>query len=206
MTFKVFRPNGGLSYKVVGHDGPQPLNPGVVNTFATSIAVQPGDIIGLHHGDNAAETACNFDTTDTYFELAGDLLDGQSGTFHDYGPGNCCFYRLNVTAVFDPSNTITVGKTTLNRKKGTATLNLTVPNPGELVASGKGVKAASAGRAVTSKAVSAGPATLLIRAKGKQRKKLNATGKVKLKVTISYTPTNGNPATRSTKVKLKKKK
>jgi hypothetical protein len=69
-----------------------------------------------------------------------------------------------------------------------------VPNPGELTASGDGVSAASAGQAVTAKAIGAGPAQLLIKAKGKKKRKLNDTGKVKLKVIITYTPQNGNPA------------
>jgi hypothetical protein len=84
----------------------------------------------------------------------------------------------------------------------TATFTATVPNPGDLTASGNGVKAAAA---VTSKAVGAGPAQLLIKAKGKKKRKLNETGKVKLNVAITYTPTGGDPSTQSTKVKLKKR-
>ena len=47
-------------------------------------------------------------------------------------------------------------------------------------------------------------ATLLIKAKGKKKRKLNDTGKVKLNATISYTPTGGTASTHSRKVKLKK--
>jgi hypothetical protein len=111
-----------------------------------------------------------------------------------------------VFAVFvDPTNAFTLGKTALNKKKGTATLNLTLPNPGELTASGNGVKASSAG-ARTSKSVGAGQAKLLIKAKGKKMRKLNETGKVKLNVAVTYTPTGGDPNTQSVKVKLKKLK
>ncbi len=113
--------------------------------------------------------------------------------------------KVNVSAVLQPTNAITLGATTLNKKKGTATVNLTLPNPGDLTASGNGVNAASAGHAVISKAVAAGPAQLLIKAKGKKRKALNQTGKVKLNVAITFTPTNGDPATQSVTVKLKKK-
>ena len=63
---------------------------------------------------------------------------------------------------------------------------------------------ASAG-AVTSKAVPAGVATLLIKAKGKKKRKLNDTGKVKLPLSVTYTPTGGDPKTLPVKVKLKKK-
>jgi hypothetical protein len=111
-----------------------------------------------------------------------------------------------VFAVFvKPSNAFTVGAITRNQKKGTATLTLNVPNPGELTGSGNGVKASSAGRTMISKSVGAGQAQLLIKAKGKKKKQLNQKGKVKLNVAITYTPTGGDPSSQSAKVKLKKK-
>ena len=109
------------------------------------------------------------------------------------------------TSTTPPSNAFTVGAITRNKKKGTATITVDVPNPGELTASGNGVQAASADRAVISKSVGAGQAQLLIKAKGKKKRKLNETGKVKLNVKITYTPTGGDPRTQSIKVKLKKK-
>ena len=80
---------------------------------------------------------------------------------------------------------------------------MSVPNPGELTGSGKGVKVASAAR--ISKTVSApGEVKLTIKAKGKKKGTLNETGKVKLRPKITYTPTGGDPSTQSVKVKLKK--
>jgi hypothetical protein len=108
-------------------------------------------------------------------------------------------------ADFDPSNTLALGALTRNKKKGTATLSVNAPNPGELTGSGNGVKASSAGRAVISKSVPAGAAQLLIKAKGKKKRKLNETGKVKLNVAITFTPTGGDPSEQSLKVRLKKK-
>jgi hypothetical protein len=46
---------------------------------------------------------------------------------------------------------------------------------------------------------------LTIRARGKKERKLNETGKVKLNLAITYTPTGGVPNTASTKVKLRKR-
>jgi len=103
-----------------------------------------------------------------------------------------------------PSNTFTLGAITRNKKKGTATVTVTVPNSGELTGSVNGAKVASA-RAVTSKSVGAGQAQLLVNAKGKKKRKLNETGKVKLKIAITYTPTGGDPNSQSVKVTLKKK-
>jgi hypothetical protein len=103
------------------------------------------------------------------------------------------------------SSAFTIDAITRNKRKGTATITVSVQFPGELIASGKGVKASSAGRAVISKSVGAGQAKLLIKAKKKKKRKLNQKGKAKLKVSITYTPSGASPKSQSVKVKLKKK-
>jgi hypothetical protein len=113
------------------------------------------------------------------------------------------WYRVLDHAIV--SNAFTIATIRRNKKKGTATVSVNLPDPGELVGSGKGVKAASAGRAVTSKSAGAGQAQLVIKAKGKKKRKLTRTGKVKLNVAITFTPTGGKANTQSLKVKLKKK-
>ena len=117
------------------------------------------------------------------------------------------YFNASTDAVsIAPSNSFTFGAVQRNKKKGTATLTVNVPNPGELTGSGKGVKVASAAGAVISKTVTApGNVKLTVRAKGKKKRKLNETGRVKLNVTVTYTPTGGDPSTQSTKVKLKKR-
>jgi hypothetical protein len=203
LTMKIFRKVADPAfYMVVAHDGPRDLASGLVNPFTTSIPVQAGDIPGVYSPSaNPANTYNSTGSGDSLLFRSPGLNDGEQASFGQFNA-----LKINLQAVFEPSNTVTVGGTTRNKKKGTATLKLTLPNPGELVASGKGVKAASAGNAVISKAVGAGPARLLIKAEGKKRKKLNTKGKVKLEVNITYTPANGDPATQSVKVKLKKKR
>jgi hypothetical protein len=200
MTVKVFRKVADpIFYKVVVHDGPRNLASGLLNTFSTSLPVQAGDVLGVNSvnsNSNSIDAAASGDTFGSHFP---GLNDGEQAAF----PPNTA-ERINLSALFEPTNTVTVGTTSFNKKKGTATLNLNLPNPGDLTASGKGVKASSAGGAVVSKSVGAGAAQLLIKAKGKQLKTLNQTGKVKLKVAITYTPANGSPGTQSVKVKLKK--
>jgi hypothetical protein len=200
-TMKVFRQVSGSTYMVVGHDGPRNLGGGL-NTFAANVPVKPGDLLGMNDNDGSlVSTSCVFAASgDTSVFRGGNLADGASGSFTSPAANN----RLNISAVVAPSNSFTLGRTIRNKKKGTATLHLTVPNPGDMTATGNGVKAASAGRAVISKAVGAGPAKLLIKAKGKKRAALNATGKVKLNVAVTFTPTSGTPSTQSLKVKLKK--
>jgi len=202
-TMKVFRHVNGSSYTVVGHDGPRPLVSGAINTFTTNVAVMPGDLLGMNDNDTAApvSTACTYVSpgNSVYFR-AGGLVDAGSGSFASSAVNS----RMNIQAVFEPSNSFSFGSIARNKKKGTATINLTLPNPGELAGSGNGAKVASAAGAVISKSVGAGPAQLLVKAKGSKRRKLIETGKVKLNVAITYTPTNGNPSSQSVKVKLKK--
>jgi hypothetical protein len=117
-------------------------------------------------------------------------------------------YRNNWYRVLDRatkiSSNFTIDGITRNKKKGTAIITAGIDFPGELLASGKGVKASSAG-AVISKSVAAGQAQLVIKAKGKNRRKLNEKGKVKVKLAVTYTPTAGAAHTQPLKVKLKKK-
>jgi hypothetical protein len=203
LTMKIFRKVAEPSvYAAVGHDGPRGLARGTLNTFPASVAVKPGDVLGLNLASPVA-TGCGFTALgESFLAKDGSLADGESGAFSVDSESS----RLNVSAVFVYSNAFTFGKTALNKKKGTATLTVDVPNPGELTGSGKGVKVASAAGAVTSKTVSApGAVTLTIKAKGKKKRKLNETGKVKVKPTITYTPAGGDPSAQSIKVKLKKK-
>jgi hypothetical protein len=191
LTFKVFRPVSGTTYSVVAHDGPRQISPSTVNTFpGLSISVRPGDVIGFQH--SGVPTACIFEAGagEFHLERVGDLADGQAGAF---GSDN---QRVNATAIVGPDNRFSIGAVRHNKARGIATITAVIPNPGELTVSGKGVKGATA---------SAGTAKLTIRAKGKKRRTLDRTGKVKLKPLVTYTPTGGDPRSLALKVKLKKR-
>jgi hypothetical protein len=195
MTFKVFRKVTGSTYTVVGHDGPRSLVGGTVNAFPAAIGVKPGDVIGLSFNLAPPAKAWFFMAPgDAFLRRIGNLADFQSGSF-DPDPDR----RLNVTAVFEPTNAFTLRGIGLHRKKGTATLKVSVPNSGELVLSGNGVKGVSA---ITVSAP--GIVRLPIRATGRKREKLNQTSRVRVKATVTYTPTGGDPSTQSRKLKLKK--
>ncbi|HEX5609761.1 MAG TPA: hypothetical protein VFX45_06695 [Solirubrobacterales bacterium] len=73
----------------------------------------------------------------------------------------------------------------LNKKNGTATLTLSVDTAGAIVLGGKGVRKAKklAGRAGTYK--------LTIRATGKSKRKLLASGRAKVKAQVAFTPLGG---------------
>ena len=210
ITMKVWRLVSGSTYQAVGHDGPRTLNGGVVNTFSgISVPVQPGDVLGLNIAPPQSACQIPAGAGECYLASAGtDTPDGGTVNFL-----TSCSGRANISAVVAPTNAFTLGKLKRNKKKGTATLTVNVPNPGELSVAGKGVdRAEKAGRAVAGGAViskradAAGNVKLLISPKPKQKKKLKKTGKVTVKPKITYLPFGGEAASQTTKVKLKRKR
>ena len=126
------------------------------------------------------------------------------------GPPDMLFKLSGTAAPYPPppplpSNLLTLGKPKLNKKKGTATQPVTVPGPGVLTLTGKGVVTRRPARASASRAVSAaGTVNLLVKPKGKAKRKLNSTGRAKVKVTITFVPTGGSPNAQTKTIKLKK--
>jgi len=197
LKFKVFRLVSGLTYTVVAHDT-HDLTGGSVNTFPTDIAVKPGDVIGATNITSATVSdACYFSVPgETFlFRSGSDLPDGTPGAFTTALFGA----RINISAVVKPLNTFTLGNAARNKKKGTATIAVTVPGPGSLAVSGASLKSTQ-GAATTP-----GTVTLLLKARGKAKKKLRSTGKAKVKAAVTYAPAGGDPRTQSLVVKLKKK-
>jgi hypothetical protein len=205
LSLKVLRSVGDphlYDYQVVGLDGPRDLTPGETNTFAVQIPVRTLDILDLNAANGT--TACTFSDNpqDTILTNPGYLGLGQIGSFTPTVDGS----HLNVSAVLEPRNVVDVRAVTRNKKEGTATLDLALPNPGYLTGSGKGVRAASGGGARISRYYGLpGRIHVLVGAGGKQKSKLNRTGRVKLKVILTYTPDNGAPGSQSLKVRLRKK-
>jgi hypothetical protein len=83
-----------------------------------------------------------------------------------------------------PSSRFTLGKPVANPAAGTARLTVTLPGPGTLVVSGKGL------RTVRSAAPHNGPVTVVVR----PAKQLKRAGRLKVKANIAYTPTGGATA------------
>jgi hypothetical protein len=95
-------------------------------------------------------------------------------------------------------NSFTIGKLKRNRKRGTATLAVTVLEPGTLVASGKGIKKS------TVRGSKGGTLKVPLKAAGKGLKRLRSKGKLKAKLKISFSPVGGDTNTRPYKLTLKK--
>lgn len=96
-----------------------------------------------------------------------------------------------------PSNEFSFGKLKRNKRRGTATLVVLAPGPGELALNGKGL----VNHRTTAEG---GKVKVRIKAKGRKRRKLNRTGRVKVAAKVTYTPTFGLPATKTRKARLRK--
>lgn len=129
LSFKVFRPSGtgiiGPEFTVVGHDGPRVLTPGSVNTFATTIPVRAGDLIG--DNDQNAETvpnSCKFRTTltaDLTHYAFGDSADAKTVESEGDEDKN----RVNVTATFLAAPTISLVSPATGPAAGSTPITLT---------------------------------------------------------------------------------
>ena len=101
------------------------------------------------------------------------------------------------------------GEPKLNTQKGTAILPVTVPGPGTLTLAGKDVvkkrpTLTRAGHRLARKVTKAGSYKLKVKAKGAKKAELFATGKVTVKVVVTFKPTSGDAVHRTKKIKLKK--
>lgn len=99
-----------------------------------------------------------------------------------------------------PSNKFAFGKLTLNRKKGTATIQVKVPGAGKVALLNSKTVAAQSKTAPRKTTVK-----LTIKAKGKAAKDLRKKGRTRLKIKVKFTPKGGTPLTKAKTVQLAKK-
>lgn len=99
----------------------------------------------------------------------------------------------------EPSSTFSLNEVRRHPRRGTARLNANVPGVGRLIVAGTGIRDARR------RAGQAGEIALPVVPVGGAREKLRSTGRVTVKVEITYTPTtvgNAVPATRSRRLTL----
>jgi hypothetical protein len=96
-----------------------------------------------------------------------------------------------------PSNAFKVAKPKLNKQAGTATITATLPGPGKLVLKGKGVKK------VTKHAKRNGKVALTVKPLPKTSRELAASGKVAVALTLTFTPSGGDPRSKPVGLTLK---
>jgi hypothetical protein len=100
-------------------------------------------------------------------------------------------------------NAFTHSSPRLNKKKGTATVTFTLPDPGTLTVLGGG--AASVTAQLSRAHSSTSQVTVTIRAAGKAKKKLKSKGKARVQPTITFLPTSGSASVQLLPLTLRKK-
>jgi hypothetical protein len=102
-----------------------------------------------------------------------------------------------------PSNAFTFGKLKLKKKNGTATLKVNVPGAGTLTAKDAKKKPPKRIRKATTATGAAGVATLRLKATKAGKRKLEESGKLQFKLSVTFTPTGGAAAAQTFTGKLK---
>jgi hypothetical protein len=110
----------------------------------------------------------------------------------------------SVTATFKPSNHFSFGKLKLDKKNGTATLEVKVQTKGELTLKGKGVKPVKKASGLA-KTVKAGKASLKVKPSAKTKKTLATKHEAKVKVKVTFKPKGNGARTEAKKIKLVEK-
>lgn len=194
-VFKVFRRTSDPDvFQVIAHATPRVLTAGV-NVVPVNIKVRAGDMIGLN--ESGPDNSCTFPQPgDGVLFRGGTLADGSSGQF---APLNDV--RMNLSAVLVPSNDFGIAAITRDRKQGNATVLLNVSNPGTLAISAKGMK-----KRATKNIAVAGTAQFNIAAAPSKRGRLEKRGKLTLTPTMTFSPSGGEPASFSFRIKLLFKK
>ena len=195
VSLRVLRFAGGTSFTGVGtSEVATPISSNLPQgPFATSLPIRIGDHVGL---DASAGQTVIADTpaTQLYWN-APPLADGQTRA----GAGGN--REPMVQAIVEPTSTVTFGAIRRNKKKGTASVTMTLPNAGELIYSGNGLSLTGP------PTVSApGDVQLIVKTIGKKRKKLFRKGKLGVSFQVSFTPSQGSLHTTTESLKLRKKR
>jgi hypothetical protein len=207
VRLRILRPGGGSTYgggntyTGAGTSGPAGFaGSGISGPITTSLPIKTGDSIGLEspngnfiYGENILGGAA--------FWNMPVLADGSTPRAPN---GTGPMVEVLVQATVEPTNTLGLSaQPVLNKKKGTATLTISVPNPGQLDFSGTGISIAETAAVKT--VTAPGPVKFLIKATGKKLKKLKTKGKVGVTATFTFAPTGGATGTQAKSLKLKKK-
>ncbi len=200
IQLRILRPAGAGTF--IGTGGSAPSNytpvspPEATPPILTLVPIALGDTVGLQSPNANLVLGVNPGATMGYWNLP-PLADGAPR--HVEGTDGA--REALVQATIEPANAITFGKVKKNKKKGKAIVTMTVPNPGTLLYTHKGIKV------VGPPTVSApGEVQLVIKPKANVRRKLDKKGKARVGFNVRFTPTGGTLATQHENIKLRKKR
>ena len=178
----------------------------VMKPAAPISSVAPGDILATVFANKAGDPQVLPPTplTADLSAFAGQIVRLRLANAVTEGPFNAAIDGVSITStpIPPPSNVITRGKLTLNKKNGTGKLKINVPGPGTLNAVSKGKKKLIKTRNLT--ATAAGTLSLSLNPTARGKKILNSKGKLRVQVQVTFTPTGGTAGVQVFKVTLKK--
>lgn len=105
----------------------------------------------------------------------------------------------------DVSNLFTIGRKAISSKSGSVTVTVRIPNAGLIEMRGKGKKPKVDVGQVSVDAPAAGSFKLKLKPGSEAKRVLKKKGKLKTKLTLTFSPDGGEPATQTDSVTLKKK-
>jgi hypothetical protein len=199
LSLQVVRPVSGITYTGVATSVPASFTgPDASGPFGTSLPIKAGDGIGLlsPNGNLIIANTIGGAVASWFLAPAGPLADGSTRAA-DVTGGNA---EVLVQATVEPANNVSFGAVSRNKKKGTATVKVSLPNAGKVDYSGNGV-AISGPANVTA----AGEIDVFLKATGKKLRKLRKKGKAGASLTVTFTPTNGVAGSGKQDLQLKKK-
>jgi hypothetical protein len=173
----------------------------VIKPTASVRTTNPSDILATLFANKNGDTEVQQQTP-----ISADLTPfaGQTVRIRIINAVNDAAYFPGLDAVSiqstPPSNAFTKGTLTFNKKKGTASLAITVPGAGTLTA---GLAKKIGPTTVT--ATAAGIVNVPLKAVGQGLKALKKKGKLSAEVPVTFTPTGGTASIQTFKVTLKKK-
>ncbi len=195
IALRILRPAGGTSFTGAGTSAAVTPNGTVPaqGPFSTSLPIRVGDHVGLNA--TAMQTPLIDTPATQLYWNAPTLADGQTAQ------GTSGTREVAVQAVVEPTNTVTFGTPARNKKKGTATVTMTVPNAGTLSYGGVGVKVVG-----PASAAAPGDFQLIVKAIGKRRMRLAKKGKAAAPFNVGFTPVNGRFDATNELLTLRKKR
>jgi hypothetical protein len=194
VSLRVLRPAGGMSFTGVSTSAVAvPISSAMPQgPFPTSLPIRIGDHVGLNA--SAGQTVIADTPATQLYWNSPPLADGETRT------GTTGNREPMVQAIVEPTNTVSFGAITRHKKKGTATVTMTVPNPGTLSYGGFCAKVAGPSSVATP-----GDVQLIVKACGKQRKRLGKKGKVRIAFNVGFTPNSGQFGATNELLTLRKK-
>ena len=169
LRLRIIRDAGGGTYKAVRSGPatsiPYPLGHPIAITVNPGLPISQNDYVGVDLLDSTSALATRTTAGFSYAFWSPALTEG--ATLAPNAP--VVAREALLQATIEPTNTFSIGAVTRNKKKGTATVSLALPNLGVLTGSGNGASVASAAGAVISKSAAAGPATLRSRPRERRR-------------------------------------